>query len=314
MATPSQVLARADLAISNLSTDGGLLQPEQANVFLDMVKDEPTLVNQVRTIKMKSTEEKINRLGFGSRIMHAARTSGSLNDDGSNDRRMLKTNRSKPDTSQITLTCSEIQADVRLNYETLEDNIEGQSFEAHVMRLIAQQCALDLEELALWGDTSSGDAYLALQNGWIKRATAHVADNLGAGPNPDMFANALLAMPQKYLKYLPQMRGYITHANMTRYRQIVAKRLTGYGDSALQNTGPQAAFGLQLEAAPLLAADGVGATGLVTFPQNLILGIRRDISVETDRDISAREILIVVTMRVGLQIEQTDAVVTLVSI
>lgn len=314
MPTKNELLARADLAIADLDTNGGLLEPDQANAFIDMIMDEPTIVQQARVIRMAAPEVKINRLGFGSRILRAARTTGSADDSGDNNRYVRAADRAKPTSSQIQLTSSEVIAEVRIPYEVLEDNIEGQSMEAHVMRLIARQAALDLEEFALWADTASGDAFLALQNGWLQRATAHVADNLSAGVSPDLVADALLALPQKYLRYLPQMRGFISVANTIRYRQRVSERQTGYGDSALQNTIPLQAHGLRLEGAPMLAADNIGATGLVTFPQNLVFGIRRDITVETDKDIRSREYIIVLTMRCGLQVDDSDALVKLVNI
>jgi HK97 family phage major capsid protein len=311
MGTRNQNLELADIAIAQLDTNGGLLEPDQANAFIDMIMEEPTILPQARVIRMPAPEVKINRLGFGSRVLKAARTTGSANDDGSNDRYLLKADRSAPTTAQIQLTSSEVMAEVRIPYEVLEDNIEGQSMEAHIMRLLAKQAALDLEEFALWADTGSGDAFLALQNGWLKRSTAHVADNLGEGVNPDLFANALLALPQKYLRYLDQMRGFISVANTIRYRQKVAQRQTGYGDAALQNAIPLSAHGLKLEGTPMLAADNLGATGLVTFPKNLIFGIRRDITVETDKDIRSREYIIVLTLRTGLQVDDADAIVKL---
>lgn len=315
MTTPNDLIKRADLAIADLDTNGGLLQPEQSRQFIDMILDEPTMLPQARVIRMNAPEVWINRIGFGSRILRAARQAGSAQDDGDNARYMRAADRAKPVTSQIQLTDSELIAEVRIPYEALEDNIEGQSLEAHIMRLIAQQVALDLEEWALWADkTTVGDAMMALQDGWMVRATSHVADNLGAGISPDLIANALLALPQKYLKYLPRMRGFISVANTIRYRQKVSQRQTGYGDSAMQDTIPLFASGLKLEGAPMLAADGTGTKGLVTFPQNLIFGIRRDIMVETDKDIRSREYIVVVTLRAGLQIDDADALVKLENI
>lgn len=315
MTTSNELIARADLAVADLDTNGGLLQPEQSKQFIDMVMDEPTILKQARVIRMGAPKVWINRIGFGSRILRAARQAGSELDGGGNDRYVRAADRSKVTTSKIELVENEIIAEVRIPYEALEDNIEGQSLEQHIMRLIAQRAALDLEEWSLWADTTnSGDAFMALTNGWLKRATSHVADNLGAGINPDLMANALLALPQKYLKYLPQMRAYISVANTIRYRQKVSQRLTGAGDSAMMGTLPLYAHGLQMEGAPMLAADEIGATGLVTFPQNLIFGIRRDISVETDKDIRSREYIIVLTLRAGLQIEDSDALVKLENI
>jgi len=314
MTTKNQNLARADATLAQFESNGGLLLPEQANAFIDMVLDEPTILKQVRTVRMGAGKVKINRLGFGSRIARAARRTGSANDNGSNDRYVLKADRAAPTSTQIELSDDEVIAEIRLPYELLEDNIEGQSMESHVMRLIAQQLALDLEELALWGDTGSVDTYLALQDGWLTRSVSHVADNLSAGVSPDLFANAMLALPQKYMRNLAQMRAFVSIANTIRYRQKVAQRMTGYGDSALQTDIPLQAHGLKIEGAPMLAADGSGATGLMTFPQNLLWGIRRDISVETDKDIRSREYIIVVTARVAVQIDDEDAVVKLENI
>lgn len=314
MTTPNELIQRADLAVADLDTNGGLLQPEQSKQFIDMILDEPTMLPQARVIRMGASEVWINRIGFGSRILRAARQTGSAQDDGDNARYMRAADRSKVTTSQIQMNDSEVIAEVRIPYEALEDNIEGQSLEAHIMRLIAAQVALDLEEWALWADKTSPDAFMALQDGWMIRSTAHVADNLGAGINPDLIANALLALPQKYLKYLPRMRGFISVANTIRYRQKVSQRQTGYGDSALQDTIPLFASGLKLEGAPMLAADGTGAKGLVTFPQNLLFGIRRDVKVETDKDIRSREYIIVVTLRAALQVDDADAIVKLENI
>lgn len=314
MTTPNELIQRADLAVADLDTNGGLLQPEQSKQFIDMILDEPTMLPQARVIRMGASEVWINRIGFGSRILRAARQTGSAQDDGDNARYMRAADRSKVTTTQIQMNDSEVIAEVRIPYEALEDNIEGQSLEAHIMRLIAAQVALDLEEWALWADKTSPDAFMALQDGWMIRSTAHVADNLGAGINPDLIANALLALPQKYLKYLPRMRGFISVANTIRYRQKVAQRPTGYGDSALQDTIPLFASGLKLEGAPMLAADGTGAKGLVTFPQNLLFGIRRDVKVETDKDIRSREYIIVVTLRAALQVDDADAIVKLENI
>lgn len=314
MTTKNQNLLRADLAISNLSSDGGLLSPEQANQFIDMIQEEPTILRQARVIRMGAPSVKVNRVGFGSRILRAAVQSGGAQDDGDNARYVRAADRAKVTTSQIQLNDSELIAEVRLPYEVLEDNIEGDNFEAHVMRLIAERAALDLEEWALWADTASGDAMLALQNGWLKRMTAHVADNAGAGPNPDLFSNALLALPQKYLRDLNKLRAFISMKNTIKYRKAVSARMTGYGDSALQNNIPLQAHGLQIEGAAMLYADTVGETGFVTFPQNLLFGIRRQITVETDKDIRSREYIIVLTLRAALQIDDAAATVKLTNI
>jgi hypothetical protein len=303
----AELVKRADIALSDLDSNGGLLNPEQANMFIDMIQETPTILNQARVVPMNAPSMKINRLGFGSRIMAAAPQGASpyADDDGTNDRYLAAASRSAPTTSQIVLNTVEAMAEVHLPYEVLEDNIEGQSFEEHVMRLIAQRAAEDFEELGLEGDTNSGDTYLKLIDGLLVTATSNVVNNASAGISPDVFEAGLLAMPQKYLRNRSSLRNFIPVAEEIKYRANVAKRATGYGDSALQEGGGLVAYGVPVEGAPLMPA----ATGLLTYPQNILFGIQRQIQIETEKDIRARALVIVLTARVDILWDDEAAVV-----
>lgn len=313
-----ELARRADLALGQLEANGGLLLPEQANTFIDMVQEQPTILNQARVIRMAAPTRKINRLGFASRIMTAARNSstqnsgpyGSETDSGDNPRYVREADRSAPTTAQIELTTKEVIAEIRLPYEVLEDNIEGQSFEAHVMRLIAERAAEDFEEWVLQADTGSGDPYLALTDGVLKQITSNVVDNASAGISPATFKSGMLAMPQKYLRNLGRLKHWITVADEIRYRDVVSQRATGYGDSMLTSNQAVNAFGVRVEPAPLMPV----AFGVFTFPQNIIFGIQRQIMVETDKDIRSREIIIVLTARIDVLIDDEAATVKYINI
>ena len=312
MTTSNRNLSRADLVLNDLATNGGILAPEQSNQFIDFIVEEPTILQQARILRMRAPEVKINRLGFGGRIMRAARQAGGENDDGSNDRYVRKADRAAPTTTQINVTTKEVIAEVRLPYEVLEVNIEGESLQTHIIRQIAQRVALDLEEYALWSDVSlTGDPYLALQDGWMKRANQHVVDWEEAGVSPDMFSAALLTLPQRYLRFVSQMKAFVSPADRIRYMQFLQQRGTAMGDAAITGQFPAYASGLLVEPAGAMTLGPTGTLGhgLVTFPKNLIWGIHRDITLETDKDIRSREYIIVVTARVGTQIDDRDAVV-----
>lgn len=304
-----ELIQRADIALSDLASNGGIMSPEQTDTFLDMVMEEPTLLKVCRTVRMNGPETKINKIRFASRVLRAAVQTGGAKDDGDNDRYVRAADRVKPLTSQVELNTKEVIAELHIPYEVLEDNIEGANFQDHLMRLIAGYAAVDLEELALGGDTASADAYLALQDGWMKRATSHVVNNLSAGCNPTMFSNGLLALPQKYHRNLQSLSHFVSVANTIRYRTLVAARSTGYGDSMLTQQQPIYAQGVPVLAAPMLAGVSSGTQGLLTFPKNLLFGIQRTIRVETDRDIRSREFIVVLTARVAVQIEEEDACV-----
>lgn len=306
--------SRADLALADLAANGGLLLPEQANQFIDFILEAPTILRQVRQVRMAAPSMKINRMGFGSRILRSARQTGGALDAGGNDRYVRAADRAKPQTSQIELNTSEVIAEVRIPYEVLEDNIEGMSMEEHIMRQIAQRVAVDLEEFGLWADTSLAgtDPFLGLQNGWMKRANAHLYDNNSAGISAAMFGNALLQLPQKYLRDLDNMKAFVTEKARIQYMQFLQSRGTALGDAAVQGNIPLKASGITVEAAPMLAVGPVSAAtqnGLITNPKNLLWGIQREITLETDRDIRSREHIIVVTARVALQIDDVQATV-----
>ena len=55
------LLQRADIALSDLAANGGLLDAEQANAFIDMVMEQPTILRRVRTIRM-TADRKSTRL------------------------------------------------------------------------------------------------------------------------------------------------------------------------------------------------------------------------------------------------------------
>jgi HK97 family phage major capsid protein len=320
--TNEELMRRADLAIADLQANGGMLNPDQANTFIDMIKDEPTIIQDVRVETMNAPTKKINRIGFANRIMRAARqgTPPYMADDGTNDRYLPAAERSAVTTGQIELNSKEVMAEVHLTYETLEDNIERGNLEEHIMRLISEQVARDLEEWMLMADTASGDAYFALNDGLLKTATKHVVDlsaqvdidggNLNSQVHPDTFTNGMLAMPQKYLRDLNRLRHYLTVADVTKYRSRVARRQTGYGDTALVQNNNLSVHGIQVEQAPLMPVG----FGLFTFPKNIIFGIQRNISVETDRDIRAREYIIVLTMRIDCIFDDDDAVVKYINV
>lgn len=321
MTTPnSDIARRTDIALAQLEANGGLLLPEQANRFIDFIQEQPTILAQARLERMNAPTKRIHRMGFANRIMRAARNGttdngGPYGDPGAgsdsvrtyagNTRYLDEADRSAVTTREIELVTKEVMAEVHIPYEVLEDNIEGESLESHIMRQMAERAAIDLEDWALNADTLSADPYLALTDGFLKQSVSNVVDNVSAGISPDLFEAGLLTMPQRYLRVVGNLKHFITVQDNIRYRANVAKRATGYGDSALTQDGQLVAYGVPVEPAPLMPV----ATGLFTFPSNMIFGIQRAITVETDKDIRAREIIIVLTARVDCLFDEEEAVV-----
>jgi len=299
----AELSRKADLALSDLAS-GGLLSAEQSNTFFRNLIDQPTILQDARTIQMSRPSLEINKIGFGSRILKpASQTAGS--------RSLSLSDRSKPDTGKLELNTKEVIAEVRLPYETLEDNIERGSMENTLIQLIAERAALDLEELIVQGDTASDDTYLGLMEGMLELTTTNTVDAANAGIAPSVFSNAIKALPTRYRRNKRAMRFYTSHDVEQDYRLAVSSRQGGnLGDATLAGDAPLSVFGVPLRGIAMMPDTNM----IFVNPANVIFGIQRNVRIETDRDISSREVIIVLTSRVATQFEEENAVVKVTNI
>lgn len=311
MSSNQSLLQKADLALADLQSNGGLLQPEQASTFIRKLLIAPTLIKSARVVTMGASSRKINKIGFGQRILRPA-VSGSA---------LAAGDRSKPTTEQITLNTDEVIAEVRIPYDVMEDNIESATAANNeasnsgpgglrntIISLIAERAALDLEEMGILADSAvAGNGTLSMTDGWIKRAETdgNVVDAANASISKTVFKQGVKMMPDQYLRNRAALKHYVSTDQETEYRDTLANRGTALGDNMVQGLGPVFAYGSPVEAVSMMPET----KGLFTNPLNLIMGIQRDISMEYDKDITARVYIIVLTARVAFQIEEAEAVV-----
>ena len=300
-----ELIQKADLALGDLAT-AGKLNDEQTDRFIRKLMDTPTMLQNCRTVTMNSPQRKINKIGFGSRMLRAG-TQGTALTEGQ---------RYKADLSQIVMDTDEVIAEINLPYDVLEDNIERAGTDAALqggpgglhqtlVDMMAERAAVDLEELGLLGDTASGDPYLALTNGWLKRANVNIVNAAAATISKDILKAGVKAMPDKYLRNRAQMLQYMSVDNETELRDLYSNRNTALGDNMLQGVSDIFMHGSKVRGASRMPSTA----GLYTDPLNLLFGIWRNIQIEYDKDIRARTFVIVLTARVGFQIEEPDAVV-----
>ena len=301
-----ELIQKADLALGDLAS-AGKLNDEQADRFIRKLMDTPTILQACRTVSMNAPQRKINKLGFGTRMLRPAVASTALS----------QSDRYKADLSQILLNTAEVIAEINLPYDVLEDNIESSKntdsplqtgpggLHQTLVDMMAERAAVDLEELGLLGDTGSGDPYLALQNGWLKLATSNIVNAGGATISKDVLKSGVKAMPDKYLRNRAQMMQFMSVDNETELRDTYANRQTALGDAMLQGNTDLYMHGSKVRGASRMPSTDM----LFTDPLNLIFGIWRNIQIEYDKDIRARTFVIVLTARVGFQIEESEAVV-----
>lgn len=314
MSSNESLLRKADLAIADLTANGGELLPEQGASFIRKLILQPTLIRECRMVEMNASSRKINKIGFATRIMRKATPSVAL----------TQGQRSKPTTEQIELNTKEQIAEVRLPYNVLEDNIEraeAANNEASntgpgglrqtLIDLIAERAATDIEELAVLGDTAytSGDAddqdYMSQFDGWLKRSATdgNVVDVGGASISRGVFKRGMKALPKQYLRNVSAMKHYVSVSNEIEYRDTLANRTGALGDGMATGEMPAYAFASRVSAVHMMPEEN----GLYTHPKNLILGMQRQVSMEFDKDITARVYIIVVTVRLAVEIEEVEA-------
>jgi hypothetical protein len=322
--------------------EGGILNPEQANRFIDYMWDETVLGQTVRQIRMNAPVREIDKMDLGARIARHA-TEGV--DDGIN---------ASPTFSKITLTTEKIRLDWELTSEALEDNIEQANLEDHIARLMATQLGNDLEDLAINGDTDispSEDGYALLKafDGYRKRSLegATVIDALGDTVNTSLFNRAYKALPRKFKARRDQLRFFTSSGLVQDYHEFLAllgvqneafAQIIQPGNPVIQPGGPNKGlsplrpFGIPLFEVPLYADDETGTydagdaatpTGLsqsdpteeyhghieLTHPDNRLWGIKREIKVYRKFAEKKDAVEFTVFTRQGVQIDNLDAYV-----
>lgn len=300
------LIKKADMALSDLST-AGKLNPEQTDQFIRTLIDQPTILANCRTVAMNSYEMKINKIGFGSRILRPGVESTALVDG----------DRVKPDLGQVKLDTTEVMAEIHLPYQVIEDNIERGNINTPlqtgaggihqtIVDLIAERAALDLEELGLRGDTAivGTDPYLGLLNGFLKLSNANVV-NVGGAFDKNAVKAALKTMPTRYLRNRAALQHFVSVDNETELRDQFGSRQTALGDAQVQGQLPVYVFGSKVTPVALMPGD----TGMFSDPMNFIFGIQRNIMIEYTKDIRARTFIVVLTCRIAFGVEETNAVV-----
>lgn len=311
---------------------GGILNARQSNRFIDYVIDQSVLMKTARIVRMNEPTVDIDKVDIGQRIMRKA-TEGT--DDGVN---------ADPTFSKISMTTVKLRLDWELTTEGLEDNIEGDSLEDHVASLMARQTANDLEDLYIHGDTTNtGDALLKSLDGFRKRARAdaHVVDAAGGNLTRSVFDKALRALPNKYLQRRNQLVWSTSSSLLQDYIWSLTLDVAATGGPAAGSVMGEAVingglggaqgggigtslvpgirpFGIGLLEVPLYeetetgtytGADGNHGVVELTFPQNRIIGIQRDIVVYREFKPKKDAIEYTQFIRVTNQIENADAYV-----
>lgn len=300
--TNRSLLAKADLALGDLTTDGGLLQPRQANRFIRLLIKKSVLLPLVTTVPMMGPKRLIETIRFSGRVLKP----------GSPGVALPVGDRSKPDLTKPELDAKEFKAEVRLNDSVLEDSIERGNLRQTIMSGLGEAVSRDVEFVVWNGDTASADVLLAQLDGVRKLITSNIFPQ-GTNPtNSALWLGMMKSLPSEFL--LRQRLWFLTSINSELdWRSSVAARATRAGDRSLTNDMVENFQGVRILSIPEAPEDLGGGSdeteAVLTDPRNINVGFQRKIRIEMARDIVAGELIIVVTLRMAVQLAHEPATV-----
>ena len=304
-------------AVNPTGTPGGILAPEQARRFIDYVWDATVLAKDGRRVTMRANTMEIEKVNVGERVIRAAA-------QASND----YTNTGASFT-KVELTTKKIRLDWEVSTESLEDNIEGGALEDHLVRLMTNAFANDIEDLAINGDGTTA-SFLSIMEGFVYKVQndgdAHEALVTVTDDNwtTEVMQDIILAMPRKYRAIKQNLKFY---AGTDAFQGIVKNNGTlsdaiaealgkngntyantqSYLDGAGQTFGgarTTRVLGIDVQEVPYYPDGYVD----LTFPQNRVWGFQRDIVVNREYVAKKDTIEYTVFVRFGIQWEEEDAI------
>ena len=333
MATQQEILSKADEVTTSVvnNDSGGLMKPAQSNRFIDFVIDQSVLMQNSRVVRMRTPQMEIDKTSVGTRLLAKAT---EATDTAAN---------AAVTFTKVSLSTVKLRLDWALSTESLEDNIEGPSLEDHIAQIMARQTANDMDDLFINGNTSSANALLKALDGFVKlaRTSGRVVDEAGNNISRSTYDRVLRNLPSKYLQRRNELKffsgsGVVQDSIYSLGNPNSATLATAgapspgslAGDAAFfqgsmrANGGPGATglapFGIPLVEVPLMpeavSGDYSGAAGShgyveLTFPNNRVIGIHRDITVYRQFKPKTDTIEYTQYMRVASNIENADSYV-----
>lgn len=253
-----ELLEKAVITTADI-VSAGRLNDAQADRFIDFVIDVTGLQGRVRVVRFRNDKLDIDKIGVGKRV--------ALPKKEAKDPAV----RRKANFSKVTLQPEEIMVPWELSDEFVTENLEGEEVEDTIMRLMATQFSNDLEELYIQGDKLGAvrfeselvdggsatdaivDTYLKLQDGWLKRAgSSHIVDNAGDNIQHQIFSDMIVEMPSKFKRNKRNLKFFASDSTEQLFRNNLASRATGLGDTAATSEVNLAPFGIELVPLALL--------------------------------------------------------------
>jgi len=316
--------------VDNAEITGGLKVMEQLATFVEVVQQNTVILDEARMERMKSFQKEIAAIDTPTGYLYPGRATI----DGQEVKVIPGETDGVDEMSlsgfiqQNVINAKEFVLGVTIDYDTLEDTIEGPGFEERIVSMLAKSASLGLEEAFVFGDTSLGAGaplLLKAMDGWAtlagNKVYGYTHNNNSADFNPDgedfpldMFDAMMEAIDKRYLIKRNEARFYVDWKTHKAYREQLSARETVLGDEALLGRGQLAFDGIPVVHVPVLddttATEHTGRIALLSRPDNMVWGVYREITVESDRVARKRQVEHVLTTRAGCTYADINGAVT----
>lgn len=281
MATPNQDFLHKAAITTDALASAGKLNPEQADMFIDYVKDETALLKTpgVRLVRFRNESWEVDKIGLSNRVAVPHTEAADPNV------------RNAVTHSKVSLTPKAIMVPFEISDLYMQHNLQGASVEDYVLRMMARQVANNIEQLYWYGNTlgpsiaqsewpgggSSSlyrkDTFFGLFNGLLKQAeSGNVLNHANGDMDYTLLSKAINSMPNKFRMDKRALRMMMSMYHEQIYLENTSTRATGLGDVYLNGGGTPAPFGVPLAAYSLLEHNPINVQHVTlngTTPVNL---------------------------------------------
>ena len=283
-------------------TSPSALSREEADKFIDYVVDQSFMKSNARVERMNAPTKTIAKVGIGQNILKPAK---SAVDPG---------NTVSITTDQLTLNTKEIIAIAEVSDDSLEDNIEGDAFVDHLMRMIAAQAANELDLMCMYGkrisNINEATDIKQLVNGWvtIAREKGHKLNArdtslfLDEGSNsvasgyidPRKLSKIVKSLPNKYRGNKGNLRFLLADDIYQDYNDYMGARAVSTADPYLLGVGRLTYSNIPMTAVSLMPTDRpvINISGANTTLTSVANAGSSLLQVADATDISAADVLV----------------------
>jgi HK97 family phage major capsid protein len=257
---------------------GGVLPRDLFDQFYQEVQDTAMMLEDARTEDLPRQKMALPKISVGERQRRGA-------NEGDGDAGAASVS-----TSQVDMDVEKATVAYDLTREAVDDTVDN--VDEIVLDMLSRQFAIDTQDLAINGDESSGDAFLNQNDGWLKILNndggTNIYDHANSGTpqpvNTELFNEAILAMPNKYLRSgRTQPRFYMNLDQLQNYHNDLATRNDPLGAAVLMGDDEATPFDYDVIGVANWPAD----QAVFTHPQNFIYGLYDEVEIrvltETDK-------------------------------